>query len=143
MLIIYAQPRFAVIDEEKSVFPFAWMADTDGAIEKMMMTKKKKQGAVKITGMTKEMVPSKNVIGYIEGTDPERKDDFLILTAHYDHVGVTYNGPEQDSIFNGARDNAIGTTTLLETAKFLSNNPPAYSVAFLACTAEEKGTFGK
>ncbi len=135
-----SQPRFN-LDEGKQPFPFAWMMDGSGEIENMVVDYDSTM-SISIVGMNQEVVLSKNVLGYLEGSDDEKKKDVLILTAHYDHVGVTYQGPGQDSIFNGARDNAIGTTTLLETAKFFVKNRPAYSVAFLACTAEEKGLLG-
>lgn len=135
-----SQPRFAIKDDTKP-FPFAWLFDGAGETENMVVEYDSTL-TVNIDGIVSEPVPSKNVFGWLEGTDEDKKDEFLILTAHYDHVGVTYQGEGVDSIFNGARDNAIGTTTLLETAKFFAKNRPAYSVAFLACTAEEKGLLG-
>jgi hypothetical protein len=91
-------------------------------------------------------LPSQNVIGMIEGTDAELRDEYMILTAHYDHVGVGRQGggavSEQDSIFNGARDNGFGTTSLLTAAKALAQQPPRRSVIFLAVTGEELGLLG-
>lgn len=93
-----------------------------------------------------EDLPSQNVIGVLEGTDPQLKDEYIILSAHYDHVGVGSQGggaySEQDSIFNGARDNAFGTTSLLAAARALAQNPPRRSVIFLAVTGEEIGLLG-
>lgn len=91
-------------------------------------------------------LPAQNVIGIIEGTDPDLRNEYVLLTAHYDHVGVGQQGggayTAQDSIFNGARDNAFGTVALLAAAKALAQQPPARSVIFLAVTGEELGLLG-
>ena len=88
-------------------------------------------------------VLSSNVVGRLPGSDPKLKDQFVVLSAHLDHIGVTrpVNG---DSINNGAEDNAIGIASLLETAKLFqaSGARPRRSVLFLAVTAEEKGLIG-
>ena len=89
---------------------------------------------------------SHNVIGVIEGSDPQLKEEYLLLTAHFDHVGTGKNGGGQfsaeDSIFNGARDNACGTTALLTAANALAQKPPQRSVIVLAVTGEEVGLLG-
>ena len=88
-------------------------------------------------------MPSKNVIGLLEGSDAKLKNEYLVVSAHYDHVGVNHQAQTgQDSIFNGARDNAIGVTGLLSTAKYLSQYSPKRSVLFIALTGEEKGLLG-
>ncbi|NOY58958.1 MAG: M28 family peptidase [Calditrichaeota bacterium] len=83
---------------------------------------------------------SSNVIGMIEGED---KNSCLILSAHYDHLGV---GPavKGDSIYNGAVDNAIGVSALLEIAKAFQQavQKPKRSILFLFLTGEEKGLLG-
>ncbi len=127
-------------DGEEMIF-LAWLADANGEWEKIAKTTKS-EAKVMISGSLSGKVPSKNVIGWVEGKHPEKKKEFLVMTAHYDHIGVTYRGPEEDSIYNGARDNAIGVATLLETAKVIAENRPDYSVVFLALTAEEKGLLG-
>jgi Zn-dependent M28 family amino/carboxypeptidase len=90
---------------------------------------------------------SPNVIGMIEGADPKLKDEYVVLTAHLDHIGklrVIEEDPEQDIINNGAMDNASGISTLLEEArKFVSDGErPRRSILFVALTAEEKGLLG-
>jgi len=86
---------------------------------------------------------SQNVTGLLEGTDPELKDSYLIISAHYDHLGIgpAING---DSIYNGALDNAIGVSVLLELATQFSQqkNLLKRSILFLALTGEEKGLLG-
>jgi Zn-dependent M28 family amino/carboxypeptidase len=89
---------------------------------------------------------ARNVIGFIEGTDPKLKKEYIALTAHYDHVGVNTQAKESngkiDSIFNGARDNAIGVTAILNAARYFSQHPPKRSILFIAWTAEEMGLLG-
>ncbi len=100
-------------------------------------------GALTIEGIKKEAVPAKNVIGLMEGTDPTLRNEYLVVSAHYDHVGVQKNAKAgTDSIFNGARDNAIGVVGLISTAKYMAQFPPKRSVLFIALTAEEKGLLG-
>lgn len=102
--------------------------------------------AFSATGGVTQKVQSQNVIGIVEGTDPQLKNEYILITAHYDHVGVGKQGggsyTQQDSIFNGSRDNAFGTTALLATARALSQQPPKRSVIFLAVTGEEIGLLG-
>lgn len=95
--------------------------------------------AVKVT--PPQSIRARNVVGIIEGTDPKLKDEWIAVSAHYDHIGVKHNN-STDSIFNGARDNAIGTVALLEIAKFFSLNKPKRSVLLIALTAEEIGLVG-
>ena len=84
-----------------------------------------------------------NVVGYIEGTDPKLKNEFVILGAHYDHIGITEKGFEGDYINNGANDNASGTTILSEVAKYLgASKNNKRSVMFVFFSAEEKGLLG-
>ncbi len=83
-----------------------------------------------------------NVLGYIEGSDPELKDEIVVLTAHYDHLGK-----RGDDIYNGADDNGSGTSTILEIAQAFATakkegHGPRRSVLAMLVTAEEKGLLG-
>ncbi|MCB0635361.1 MAG: M28 family peptidase [Lewinella sp.] len=101
--------------------------------------------ALSSTGFAERRIYSNNVCGVLEGSDPELKNEYVILTAHFDHVGVGKQGgryTEQDSIFNGARDNAFGTISLLAAAKSLAQERPKRSVIILAVTGEEIGLLG-
>ena len=84
-----------------------------------------------------------NVIGLVRGSDPKLRDQAVIYTAHYDHLGraAAENG---DDIYNGAEDNASGVATLLETARAFGSmpRPPKRSLMFIACAAEEAGLRG-
>jgi len=85
-----------------------------------------------------------NVIGFIEGSNPKLKEEYILLCAHYDHLGVKSNDNSaiEDSIYNGARDNAMGVSALIYAAKKLSGLAPARSIIFLATTGEEEGMLG-
>ncbi|MCC7178490.1 MAG: M20/M25/M40 family metallo-hydrolase [Acidobacteria bacterium] len=86
-------------------------------------------------------VESHNVAGIVRGSDPKLASEFVVLTAHLDHVGVgaPING---DDIYNGAMDNASGIATLIEAASAVAAAKPKRSVVFVAVTAEEKGLLG-
>jgi Peptidase family M28/PA domain len=91
---------------------------------------------------TSTTVNSPNVIGMIPGSDPALANEYVLLMAHLDHVGVdpTKTG---DKISNGAMDNASGTAALLEAGRVLASGPrPKRSVLFAAVTAEERGLLG-
>lgn len=83
-----------------------------------------------------------NVVGYIEGNDPELKNEFVILGAHYDHIG-TAKEVDGDSIANGANDDASGTVAVLEWAKYFSRSKNnKRSILFTLYAAEEMGLKG-
>lgn len=92
---------------------------------------------------TLHKVASKNVIARLEGSDPKLKDECLIYTAHWDHLGRN-DALKGDTIYNGAADNASGVASLLEIAEAFTKvqPPPRRSILFLAVTAEEKGLLG-
>ena len=88
-------------------------------------------------------VKSKNVVARIEGSDPRLKNEFVIYSAHWDHLGRDRN-LKGDQIYNGAIDNAAGTAQLLEIAAAFAKlgKKPKRSILFIATTAEEKGYLG-
>jgi hypothetical protein len=89
-----------------------------------------------------DTVESDNVIGMIEGSDPDLKNEIIVLTAHLDHIGISQSF-EDDKINNGALDNAAGVSTMLEVARMiLAGERPRRSVMLLIVTAEEKGLLG-
>lgn len=67
--------------------------------------------------------PSYNIVGVVEGSDPELKDEFILIGAHYDHIG-TIEPENGDYIANGANDNASGTSTVLEMARYFGTQKP-------------------
>lgn len=91
---------------------------------------------------TDERVLTQNITGILRGSDPVLKDEVLLVTAHYDHLGISrpVNG---DSIYNGADDDASGNVALLEVARALRNGPrPRRTIVFVSITGEEVGGFG-
>jgi Zn-dependent M28 family amino/carboxypeptidase len=86
---------------------------------------------------------SHNVIGKLEGSDPKLRDEYVIYTAHWDHLG-RHLELQGDQIFNGAIDNASGVASVIELAAAFAklNPPPKRSVLFMATTAEEAGLLG-
>jgi len=83
----------------------------------------------------------RNVVGYLEGTDPELKDEFILFGAHHDHLGV--RTAEGDSIYNGADDNATGTAAVVALAEYFgSTHTNRRSLIFATFTAEERGLVG-
>jgi len=88
-------------------------------------------------------IQSRNVLGIIEGSDPELKDEYLVLTAHYDHLGIT-QPIDGDEINNGAEDNAAGVSAVLESMRAYKSVQPEMkrSVLALLVGAEEVGLLG-
>jgi len=87
-------------------------------------------------------VNAPNVVALLEGSDPKLKREYLVLSAHLDHLGVGHP-VDGDPIYHGAMDNASGIASLIETAKVLANAPrPKRSIVFLALTGEEEGELG-
>lgn len=118
------------------------MQDIKGALVTAIETNAKNSITLQLGSMEKEAVVSNNVIGVIEGTDPKLKNEYIIYSAHYDHVGVGEPDETGDTIYNGARDNAVGTVTVLSMAQNLAKYPTKRSALFILFTGEEKGLLG-
>jgi Zn-dependent M28 family amino/carboxypeptidase len=86
--------------------------------------------------------PARNVVGLLRGSDPALDDTYVILSAHYDHIGMRANG--DDRIYNGANDDGSGTVSVIEIAAALAASPvrPKRSILFMAFFGEEKGLLG-
>jgi Zn-dependent M28 family amino/carboxypeptidase len=110
--------------------------------EAHLIMENKPKGAAN-TGILKPVI-SKNVIGYVEGKDPGMANECVLLCAHYDHLGTgRFKGStDTDIIFNGARDNGMGTVALICAAKALALKPTSRSVVLIAFTGEEEGCLG-
>jgi hypothetical protein len=86
--------------------------------------------------------PAYNIVGYLEGTDPILKKEFVVLSAHYDHIGLEKN-KQGDIINNGANDDASGVTAVAEMAKYFSKTKSnKRSILFAFFAGEEKGLLG-
>lgn len=122
--------------------PHIWIHDTsETLIQKLKDNNTNPVARISLEGISKKPVDTYNIVGKVEGTDPVLKNEYVVMCAHYDHVGVQ-NGQGQDSIYNGTRDNGIGTTGLINAAKYFGKNPPKRSIVIIALTAEEKGLLG-
>jgi Zn-dependent M28 family amino/carboxypeptidase len=93
---------------------------------------------------TLSRTPTANVLGTLRGSDPAVADEFVIYTAHYDHLGTGEPDAEGDTIFNGARDNASGVGMLLAIGEAFAALPeaPRRSIMLLFAAAEEQGLIG-
>ncbi|HYL76059.1 MAG TPA: M28 family peptidase [Bryobacteraceae bacterium] len=89
-------------------------------------------------------VTPRNVIGILRGSDPALKDTYVLVTAHYDHVGMRPEGTPGDRIFNGANDDGSGTVSVMEVARALATLQPRprRSIVFMTFFGEEKGLIG-
>jgi Zn-dependent M28 family amino/carboxypeptidase len=90
-----------------------------------------------------DSITSPNVIGILRGSDPVLSNEYVVYTAHLDHVG-TGIAVDGDTIYNGMYDNAMGTALLIETARAFAAMPelPKRSIVFIALTGEERGLVG-
>ncbi len=131
---------------QSAAIPYGFIKVQDDFVSQLQAKKKGLDGSMSSSGMQIESIKSANVGGILEGTDPELKQEYMIMTAHFDHVGVGAQGggayTEQDSIFNGARDNAFGTISLLSAARAFAEVPTRRSIIILAVTGEEMGLLG-
>ena len=95
------------------------------------------------TGVKRSTAQSENLAGVLPGSDAKLKDEYVVISAHLDHLGIgePVNG---DKIYNGAMDDASGIASMIEIARAMheSNAKPKRSILFLAVTAEEKGLLG-
>jgi hypothetical protein len=91
--------------------------------------------------VTSTNAPTRNVGAILRGSDPVLRDEWILIDAHYDHLGIG-NPQNGDSIYNGADDDASGTVAVIEIARALAKSQPRRSIIFLATTGEERGLIG-
>jgi hypothetical protein len=97
---------------------------------------------LRLAAPVEKPVKLRNVIGILRGSDPQLKDTYVLVTAHYDHTGMREG--EGDQIFNGANDDGSGTVSVIELASALSSlkQKPRRSIVFMTFFGEEKGLLG-
>lgn len=135
------EERVSLSEGEKEPLPiYLWVQATPEQLTKLGEESLKIQ--IESKGIQKETMHTQNVVGVLEGTDPVLKNEYLIYSAHYDHIGIGRPDAKGDSIYNGARDNAIGTTAVLTIAENLAKYPTKRSALFILFTGEEKGLLG-
>lgn len=123
----------------------AWIHDPEELLINALKDGASPELTIESSGRKIERLFSHNVVGVIEGSDPILKDEYILLSAHYDHLGTNSSvdpTSSADSIFNGARDNGIGVTALLCAAEAFGKANPKRSILLIAYTAEEKGLLG-
>jgi aminopeptidase YwaD len=93
--------------------------------------------------MSMAWVKATNIVGMVEGTDPQLKNEYIVIGAHYDHMGYELK-KDQKIIYPGADDNASGVAAVIELAKHFNKpeNKPKRSIIFIAFDAEESGLLG-
>ncbi|MFH0988403.1 MAG: M28 family peptidase [bacterium] len=125
-------------------FVHLYVHDGKGTYLKAFQEGTIKSMSLNTEGLGKRIEQWRNVIGWIQGTNPLLRDEYLLLTAHYDHLGAgSRRGVVSgDTIFNGARDNGMGTVAIIVAAKAFAAQPPARSVIIAAVTGEEMGLIG-
>ena len=140
----FNRDRMEVINEADAL-PHFILKDFDQNMTKAVARQKSALAAIQSPGVSKSVISSKNVIGIVKGSDSKLADTFVMLAAHFDHVGAGMQkrgATQEDSIFNGARDNGMGVAALLYAANEIAAKPAKRSVAFLALTGEEIGLLG-
>ncbi|CAH1002146.1 hypothetical protein LEM8419_03063 [Neolewinella maritima] len=139
--------RMSVSDDSAPAsIPYGFVNFANASVRDLQDAPNGLPGQVMSTGMRVEDMGSRNVGGILRGSDPTVADEYMLMTAHFDHVGVGAQGggfySPGDSIFNGARDNAFGTISLLAAARAFAEVPPRRSIVILAVTGEELGLLG-
>jgi Zn-dependent M28 family amino/carboxypeptidase len=134
------------IDAAKKIFALAGQ-DFD-VLKKQALTRAFRPVPLGVTATlairnTLRTIDSHNVVGKLDGGDPRLKDEYVVYSAHWDHLGVG-KPVKGDKIYNGALDNASGVATVLEIARAFTQvkPPPKRSILFLLVTAEEQGLLG-
>ncbi len=132
------RPQMGMAQGETGNLPYLWVEDLKNQLTGTNLG----NATLAVEGKVNRKIDGKNVLAMIEGTDPQLKSEYILLSAHYDHVGVGTPDETGDSIYNGARDNAVGTVAVINAAHYFAKNPPKRSILFALWTAEEKGLLG-
>jgi hypothetical protein len=117
------------------------LAQLRGASETMVRALDTLQMSATVVNATVKEARAPNTVGILEGTDPVLKDEYIVFSAHMDHVGVN-RVSGKDSIWNGADDDASGTAGVLALAEAFARAPTKRSMIFLTVSGEEKGLWG-
>ncbi|HEX6650876.1 MAG TPA: M28 family peptidase, partial [Pyrinomonadaceae bacterium] len=157
--------RFDIARAEGDTTPFlqfrSWV--TDDAAHRLMKLAGQDLDALRVKAATRDFQPVKlgvkgklnlksevkrltapNVVGVLEGSDPQLRSEYVIYTAHWDHLGIGAPNKNGDTIYNGAQDNATGVACVLAIAESIARMPqrPKRSSLFLFTTGEEQGLLG-
>jgi hypothetical protein len=138
----FASSKLGLATNNTADLPHIWV---NGIHSKKFISENLKKLSLDVSEVSKKPVSAYNVVGLIEGTDPKLKNEYVVLSAHFDHIGTGASAgriSETDSIFNGTRDNAIGTSALIMASKALNMQKPKRSILLIAYTGEELGMLG-
>ena len=113
------------------------------AVTKMVKNAQSLRVTAHIAAPKEKPITLRNVSAILRGSDPKLKDEYVLVTAHYDHIGVKADG-QGDRIYNGANDDASGTASMIEVASALNglDKKPRRSIVFVAFFGEEEGLIG-
>ena len=142
LLVRYLSGKRVELDygQEEDDFTSIWVNNANQSNSSAFA--KVKRLSINISGASVERFDVANIVGYVEGSDAKLKEEYVVYSAHYDHVGIGQPDSTGDAIYNGARDNAIGTVTVLEAAKNIGMYPTKRSALFIFFAGEEKGLLG-
>jgi hypothetical protein len=140
---IGAGPRTRLREAATTASRVPILAVWDPAIRKAAEAAGEAAVSVHIPTPSVDAVKLRNVIGLLRGSDPVLRDTYVVVSAHYDHLGVRGSG-EGDHIYNGANDDASGTASVIEAAVALAGQPerPKRSIVFMTFFGEESGELG-
>jgi hypothetical protein len=146
VLIAGLQMTNLIFAREKLTADRAFSAASANAAEKSFDLDSKKHLDVRVT-IKSELNHAENVVGIVEGSDPVLKNEFVVLSAHLDHIGLSAPMPDGHNVNNGADDDASGSTGLLAIARAYAQGAasgvrPKRSIIFLWNGGEEKGLWG-
>jgi aminopeptidase YwaD len=133
-------PDANAAENSENEFIHLWVNTTSEKLD--ALDKASVSYTIETDGKKEETLLTQNVVGVLEGTDPELKKEYIMYSAHYDHVGIGEPDATGDTIYNGARDNAIGTTAVLSMAENIGKYRTKRSAVFILFTGEEKGLLG-
>ena len=144
VLVGYLNTERTMLDNDQAGTDInhVWLHDVAAKEAGFWAAKKKTRAKVKVEGMAVRRFTTYNIVGYAQGSDAKLKDEYIVYSAHYDHIGIGKANAEGDTIYNGARDNAVGTVTVLSAAENLARHPTKRSALFVLFTGEEKGLLG-
>ena len=141
----YGQPRYALTYPNVRL-PHVWADDPGGRLRAVFEREREQSVALLSPGILVTTLTTQNVVAYLPGRDPTLAYETLLLTAPYDHRGAglrnRFGATPQDTIFNGARNNATGTTALLAAAQSLAGSTLKRSILFVALGGEDLRAFG-
>ena len=139
LLILLPDGPLPAIDvERRESLPIPVVAVRGAAADRIRVAARAGAGARVRTDVRKVETAARNVVARLPGADPDLSAEYLIVGAHYDHLGLS-----EGEVYNGADDNASGTAALVEIARAVAEGPPPdRSILFIAFTGEEQGLSG-